>query len=202
LVALFSTYKISYCQALPRADNLTIRIFIKELNVIGKVIAIGTILALTPMAMASADEVEGEAIVIPAEKAAPAPEPAAPAQPVTAYMPASVEMLSTSVGLGLGISWGEGTLSMEGETFDFAVKGLGLGDLGYAQINAFGDVSNLENATDIAGTYVAVEAGAAGGSGAGVMSMRNEHGVVITMKSDRSGVQLALGADAFLIKLK
>ena len=168
---------------------------------IGKVIAIGIILTLTPMAMASADEVEGEAIVIPAEKAAPAPTPA-PAQPVTAYMPASVEMVSTSVGLGVGISWGEGTLAMEGETYDFAVKGLGLGDLGYAQINAFGDVSNLENPNDIAGTYVALEAGAAGGSGAGIVSMRNEHGVVITMKSDRSGVQLALGADAFLIELK
>jgi hypothetical protein len=167
--------------------------------VIGKVIAIGIILTLTPMAMASADEVEGEAIAIPAEK--PAPEPA-PAQPVTAYMPASVEMVSTSIGLGVGISWGEGTLSMEGETFDFAVKGLGLGDLGYAQINAFGDVSNLENPSDIAGTYVALEAGIAGGSGAGVVSMRNQHGVVITMKSDRSGLQLAAGADALFIELK
>jgi hypothetical protein len=167
--------------------------------VIGKVIAIGIVFTLMPMAMASADAVEGEAIVIPAKSSAPAPEPE---QPVTAFMPASVEMVSTSVGLGIGITWGEGTLSLEGETYDFAVKGLGLGDLGYAQINAFGDVSNLENASDLAGTYVAVEAGIAGGSGTGITSMRNEHGVVITMKSDRSGVQLAAGADALSIQFK
>ncbi len=170
---------------------------------IGKVIAFGIVFALMPLAIASADEVGGEQVVIPAKKAEPAPAPApAPAQPVTAYMPASVEILSTSVGLGLGISWGEGTLSLEGENYDFNVKGLGLGDLGYAKLDAFGQVSNLENAADLAGTYVAVEAGISGGSGAGITTMRNEHGVVITLKSDRSGLQLALGADAFLIELK
>jgi hypothetical protein len=164
--------------------------------VIGKVIAIGIALSVMPLAMASADEVGGEPIVIPAKKAAPPP------QPVTAPMPASVEMTSTSVGAGLGVSWGNGTLSVEGENYDFDVKSLGLGDLGYATIDAFGDVENLENVADIAGTYVAVEAGIAGGSGAGTIRMRNQHGVVITLKSERTGAQIALGADAFRIELK
>jgi hypothetical protein len=161
----------------------------------GKVFAICIALCVMPLAMASADDVGGEPIVIPSQQPPPA-------QPVTAPMPASVEMTSTSVGAGLGISWGEGTLSVEGEIFDFSVKGLGLGDFGYAKIDAFGDVSNLENAADLAGTYVAVEAGAAGGSGVGAMTLRNENGVVITLTSERAGAQLALGADAMRIQFK
>ena len=157
---------------------------------IGRIIAIGIAITLVPASMAWADDVGGEPIVVPAEK------------PVTAPMPATVQMESTSLGLGVGISWGQGTLSVEGEHHAFSIKGLSLGEVGYVSMDALGDVQNLENAADLAGTYVAVEAGAAAGAGVSVVTMRNEKGVVITLQSDTTGAQLALGAEALRIEFK
>jgi hypothetical protein len=163
----------------------------KECDVIGRIIAIGIAITLVPASMAWADDVGGEPIVVPSAE-----------KPVTAPMPATVQMESTSLGLGVGVSWGAGTLSVEGEHHAFEIKGLSLGEVGYVSIDALGDVQNLENPADLAGTYIAVEAGAAAGAGASVVTMRNEKGVVITLQSDTSGVQLALGAEALRIELK
>jgi hypothetical protein len=162
----------------------------------GRIIAMGIVLCLMPLAMASADDIPGEPVVIPKKAAAP------PAEVVTAPIPASVSMTSKSIGAGVGVSWGEGTLSADGERHAFEIKGLGLGDLGYASSESFGDVRNLENVEDLAGTYVAVQAAAATGSGVGRVAMRNENGVVITLRSESQGAQLKVGADAMRIELK
>jgi len=164
----------------------------KECDVIGRIIAIGIAITLVPVSMAWADDVGGEPIVVPSTTE----------KPVTAPMPATVQMESSSLGLGVGVSWGQGTLSVEGEHHAFEVKGLSLGKVGYVSIDALGDVQNLENAADLAGTYVAVEAGAAAGAGANVVAMRNEKGVVITLQSSTTGAQLALGAEALRIEFK
>ena len=169
-----------------------------------RIIAIGIALFVFPslsLSTASADEVSDEPITIPVKKAPPPPPPAVE-EPVTAPMPASISMTSTSLGAGVGILWGEGTLHLDGENHGFAIRGRGIGDLGYATIESFDSVSHVEDASDIAGTYVAVEAGAATGSGAGAVTMRNESGVVVTLHSERRGAQIALGADVLRVDLK
>ena len=55
--------------------------------------------------------------------------------------------------------------------------------------------------SDFAGTYVAVGAGIAAGPGASAVTMRNENGVVITLRSDLQGAQLTLGAEGLRIAL-
>ena len=77
-----------------------------------------------------------------------------------------------------------------------------LGDLGVSRIDAEGVVANLEDVSDFAGRYVAVEAGAAAGKGVSTLTMRNEKGVVITLESNLTGAQLTLGGQALEIELQ
>ena len=131
---------------------------------------LGLSLALAPMfsvQVAKADQVgEEEVIAVPAPREI-APEPVAVQQvPVTAAPPAFVELQRSSIGAGIGISWGHGTLSFEGNSYAFSVKGISVGDVGAAKILAEGRVENMESLADFAGTYVAVEAGASAGTGA------------------------------------
>ena len=144
-----------------------------------------------------ADDLGGESI--------PVPPPAAVVEEVeeavTAPPPPFVSVESTSIAAGIGMSWGEGILGFEGQRHAFTLKGLSIGDLGFAKLVSEGAVSNLFALGDFEGHYVAVEAGAAVGVGASVLSMRNENGVVIRLKSDIEGVQLALGAEGLRITL-
>jgi len=167
---------------------------------------LGLSLALAPVFAAqnafadiSPDE---EAIAVPSPTPV-APEPVVVEKqvPVTAPPPPFVELQRQSLGAGIGISWGHGTLSFEGNSYGFSVKGLALGDLGASKILAEGQVQNIENLADFAGTYVAVEAGASAGKGASALTMVNEHGVSITLASQREGVGVTLGAQGFAIEL-
>lgn len=126
----------------------------------------------------------------------------APETPVMAAPPAYVELQSTAIAAGIGARIGAGTLLVEGQEHPFTLKGVSLGDLGASRISAEGPVANLENVSDFAGTYVAVEAGAAAVNGASRITMRNEKGVVITLQADLKGAQLILGGQALSIELQ
>lgn len=159
---------------------------------IRRIVAMSVALTLVSFAAAQADEPGGEDIIIP---------PPAMEEPVTAPPPPYVSMESTSIAAGIGLSWGEGVLTFEGQRYAFSVRGLSLVDLGVAKLISEGAVSNLEELSDFEGHYAAVEAGAAAGVGASVLTMRNEHGVVINLKSDVEGVVLALGPEGLRITL-
>jgi hypothetical protein len=163
---------------------------------------LGLSLALAPMYSANADQIGTEEdIAVPTPREV-APEPVVVQQPtVTAPPPAFVELSRSSIGAGIGISWGKGTLSFEGNNYAFSVKGLSVGDIGAAKILAEGRVENLENLADFAGTYVAVEAGATAGKGGSALSMMNENGVSISLASQREGLGLTLGAQGFAVSL-
>lgn len=164
---------------------------------------LGLAVALAPMAqVAQADQVGAEEeIAVPAPREI-APEPVVVQQaPVTAPPPAFVELQRSSIGAGIGISWGKGSLSFEGNSYAFSVKGLSVGDVGAAKMIAEGQVANLERLSDFAGTYVAVEAGATAGKGVGTTTMMNENGVSITLASKSEGLGLTLGAQGFSISL-
>ena len=166
---------------------------------------LGLSLALAPMfsaQIAKADQVGQEEVIAVPPPREVTPEPVVvQAPPVTAPPPAFVELQRSSVGAGIGISWGKGSLSFEGNSYAFSVKGVSLGDLGAAKMIAEGQVANLERLSDFAGTYVAVEAGATAGKGVGSMTMMNENGVSITLASKSEGLGLTLGAQGFAIAL-
>jgi len=164
---------------------------------IRRVALMGVVLASMTASAVQADEMEGGAVPVPA----PAVVVVEEEEVVTAPPPPFVTLESRSVAAGLGISWGDGEISFEGVRHPFSVSGLSLGDLGVAKLVSEGWVSNLEDLDDFEGTYMAVGAGAAAGKGASVLSMRNENGVVIKLRSDVEGAKLALGPEGLRITL-
>jgi hypothetical protein len=103
---------------------------------------------------------------------------------------------------GVGYSWGDGVMKFQGKEYPFTLQGLNVAAVGFAKINAVGDVYNLKTAADLAGKYVAVSAGLSLARGVAGLSMRNDKGVVINLRSAQQGVQLNLGVDGFNIKMQ
>ena len=124
---------------------------------------------------------------------------------VTAQAPPASGTLSistTSIAVGIGAKWGDGTLTMQGKRYRFTVQGLEVGAVGVSKVQATGKVYHLGKVADFEGTYVAAEGGAAVGAGAGVLTMRNQHGVVIDLQSVQRGVKLTAGVGGITIALK
>jgi len=117
--------------------------------------------------------------------------------------PAGTLTLSlTSVAVGVGANWGSGVLTTGGNRYPFAINGLEVGGVGVSKVQARGQVYDLSRVADFAGTYVAAEGGATVGAGAGVLTMRNQHGVVINIQSTQQGVKVNAGGEGITIRLK
>ena len=100
------------------------------------------------------------------------------------------------------VHWGSGTLHYHGQQIPIGISGLGIGAIGASRFSAEGDVFNLHNAADIAGTYTAVEASVTAGAGAGEIDMKNEHGVEIRAHTTSQGLSLSLAPTGVVISLK
>ena len=163
---------------------------------IGRIVALGLALTITPVLAAQADDVGGAEIAVPADTTVIVEEV------VTAPPPAFVDLNSTSIGAGLGITWGEGTLSFEGRQHSFTVTEVGLGEVGFSKINAMGGVENLSSVSDFEGHYVAVGASATMGKGVGTVTMRNDKGVTLTLQAKSRGAKLSLAAKSITIDVQ
>ena len=114
-----------------------------------------------------------------------------------------ISLSATSLAAGVGAQWGDGILTLNnGKTYRFAIQGLEVGGVGFADLHAQGTVYNLRRVSDLEGLYVAGDANVAVGSGPGMQTMRNEHGVVINLSSEQQGVKLTLGGQGVRITLK
>lgn len=115
---------------------------------------------------------------------------------------ATVRLSKGAVALGIGFSWGEGTLTFQGKNHPFKVEGLSVGELGIKRATAKGDVFNLTKLEDFSGNYAAAGAGATVGGGAGATIMRNQNGVEIRLVSTTQGASLKLAAEGLRLTLK
>lgn len=127
---------------------------------------------------------------------------AAKADEKVPYPIGEITIEAKQVAAGVGYSWGEGALKFEGKEYKFNVKGLNVAAVGFSKISAVGDVYNMKTAADFPGKYVAVSAGLSLAKGVAGLTMRNDKGVVINLKSVQQGVQLNLGVDGFVIEMK
>ena len=127
---------------------------------------------------------------------------AAVAQPTEPYPVGEVTIEAKQVAAGVGWTWGGGTLKFKGKTYNFNIKGLNVAAVGISKISSKGDVYNLKDASDLAGTYVTAGAGLAVIKGKAGLVMRNDKGVVINLLSDQTGAQLSLGTDGLSISMK
>jgi len=114
---------------------------------------------------------------------------------------ATLTLSEGAVAVGIGFSWGKGTLSYRGKTYPFKVEGLSVGEVGVTRASATGDVFNLKKLTDFSGNYVAGGAEGTVGGGAGITTMKNQNGVVIELKSTTQGASLKLAAEGIKLTL-
>jgi hypothetical protein len=114
---------------------------------------------------------------------------------------ATLTLEAKSVAVGVGWTWGGGTLDHAGKKHRFKVDGLSVNAAGAERVEATGYVYHLKKLADFPGTYTAVEASGAAGGGAGIATMRNEHGVRITLHSKSQGVSAQAGPEGMKITL-
>ena len=108
---------------------------------------------------------------------------------------ATVTMSEGTVAVGIGFSWGKGTLSFKGKSYPLKVEGLSVGEVGIDRATATGDVFNLKKLEDFSGNYAAAGAAGTVGGGAGISVMKNQNGVEIRLKSTTQGASLKLAAE-------
>jgi hypothetical protein len=101
----------------------------------------------------------------------------------------------------VGVDWAKGTLHFKGQDVPVKVKGLSVLRVGASRISANGDVYNLKELSDFIGNYSAVAAGAAMAGGGSVAAMKNDHGVVMHLRSTTVGVDLDLGVKGLEVSL-
>jgi hypothetical protein len=114
---------------------------------------------------------------------------------------ATLTLSDGSVAVGIGFSWGKGTLAYAGKTYPVKVEGLSVGEVGVTRATAKGTVSNLTKLDDFSGNYVAVGGGATAAGGVDVAVMKNQNGVVIELQSTTQGASLKLGAEGLRLTL-
>jgi len=115
---------------------------------------------------------------------------------------ATLELSQGQVGIGIGFSWGEGTLTYQGNKYPVEVQGISVIDVGITKATAFGKVYGLKKLEDFNGNYAAASAEGTLGGGAGATTMKNQNGVVIDLFTTTQGINLKLAPSGVNLMLK
>jgi hypothetical protein len=126
------------------------------------------------------------------------------ASPALAQAPpdGTIDLTARSVAVGVGYTWGGGTLHFHGKPYPLTVKGISVIDVGISKFSARGDVFHLNRPGDINGVYHALSAAATVAGGAGVATLENDKGVRIHVVSSREGLEFKFAPEGVSIKLK
>jgi hypothetical protein len=121
--------------------------------------------------------------------------------PVPATLDATVKLSGGVLAVGVGYSWGHGTLSYQGQQIKFCIRGLSVGDVGIASLDAQGNVYNLKAVEDFAGKYFALSGGFAAARGQSATILKNKHGVMVELAILETGVRFNIAATGLKISL-
>jgi len=145
------------------------------------------------------------AIIVSAVAAA-ADGASSPSPDVAGSIPSAYVWLSGgSVAVGIGYTWGHGTLyySKDQKQYKFKLSGVSIADVGGAGITAEGEVYNLASPVDLSGNYSAVTAGVTIIEGGSVAYLKNnKNGVVIKLHSQTGGLRFNLSTEGMHIRLQ
>ena len=114
----------------------------------------------------------------------------------------TVSILAKGAAVGVGYTWGEGTLRYGGRKYPFTVKGVTVADVGFSTIRGTGRVYNLHRLQDFSGTYAAATGQATAGTGIGGQILENGNGVQIRVDQVTRGARLEGSADGIKLTLK
>ncbi|HAJ26042.1 MAG TPA: DUF1134 domain-containing protein [Syntrophus sp. (in: bacteria)] len=114
---------------------------------------------------------------------------------------ATLKLSQGQVAVGIGYSWGKGVLTFQGKDYPFKISGLSVVDVGISSADATGNVFGLKNLKDFNGTYTTGTAEATLAGGTGVITMKNQNGVLIKLIAKTQGVNLKLPLEGVKLKL-
>lgn len=112
-----------------------------------------------------------------------------------------VTLTAQSADVGVGYTWGSGTLTYGHHTYHFKVSGANIAAVGYSSIKAEGTVYNLKRLHDFDGAYGAFSGEATLDRGLGGAVLSNSNAVRIKIDSTTQGARLAAGAQGLTFTL-
>src|SRR6201989_3473953 len=118
---------------------------------------------------------------------------------------ATLRLSTGGFALGIGVSWGSGTLTYKGKNYPVKVKGLSVGRVGATSSSAYGEVFNLKHLQDFNGHYDVGGAGTRGvtlGAGRRGLTMSNQGGVIVRVSSTQQGVAVNATGGGVDLQLK
>ena len=131
------------------------------------------------------------------------PTPSRAADPLVSSAPVgTVTMAAKSAAIGVGYTWGDGTLRFKGKTYHFGIKGLDIGAVGASRISGRGRVYDMTDVSQFSGTYAALTGEATVGRGEGGQVFKNTNGVMLRVDNVTKGAKLSGSADGFQLTLR
>ena len=115
---------------------------------------------------------------------------------------ATIRFSGGAVAVGIGWSWGKGTLTYKGKDYPISVKGLSLGKVGITGVTATGEVVNLKKLQDFDGNYTGVGAGITLAGGRSAVTIKNQNGVRVRVISTTRGADVTVGVGGVDLKIK
>ena len=115
---------------------------------------------------------------------------------------ATLRLTGKSVAIGVGFSWGSGTLTYKGKDYSVKVDGLSVGKVGITGSSATGQVYNLKSLRDFDGHYNAGGVGGTMGGGRNKIALKNQNDVQILLTSTSRGVDITVGGGGVDMKIK
>ncbi|WP_198039012.1 EipA family protein [Skermanella stibiiresistens] len=114
----------------------------------------------------------------------------------------TIDFSGASAAVGVGYTWGSGTLHYKGKDYPFSASGLTLADIGGGTNVVTGEVYKLSDVNDFGGTYSVAQSGAALVGGGGIGYLENSKGVIVKVTSNSKGARLNLGIGGVEVAMK
>jgi hypothetical protein len=105
------------------------------------------------------------------------------------------------VSAGIGYEWGHGTVTYQGNQYAFCIRGLTVGEVGAAVIQADGVIYNMTTLNDFQGNYSGLSLGAAIIKGGTWAMHKNRRGVTMQLQSSVTGLRFNISASGVKIAL-
>lgn len=113
----------------------------------------------------------------------------------------TITLHAKSADVGVGWTWGNGTLHWHGHNYPFTVKGLNVAAVGYSTVDAHGVVHNLKNLRDFDGTYASSTGSVTVDKGVEGEALVNGNGVQIDISGTTKGARLSGSVDGIKLQL-
>jgi len=123
--------------------------------------------------------------------------------PCQAQTTGRVHIVAGKAGFIVGVGGGSGTLTFNGRTYPLSVGGVSFGaQIGVSRTEFVGRALNMQQASDIAGTYTALGAGVALAGGGSAVRLQNAKGVILELQGRKVGVEVAAALSGVQIALR